>query len=213
MVTALDPVGSGYVDSLARPGGKVTGLSLLSIPLSAKRLEFVRDVASGSSRIALLWNPEAAGTLEFAAIQAAAQSLGLEVLSLEVSQPEDLGRALDAVVREGSGAVLFQQAAIFAPPQARSQILDFSATHRLPAMYPSRSSVEEGGLMSHGASVRGNFRRAAYYVDRILRGSSPADLPVQQPREFEFVINLQTAQALGLTLPPHVLLQATEVLQ
>ena len=213
MVTALDPVGSGYVDSLSRPGGNVTGVSLLSVPLSGKRLELLKEVAVHTSRMAVLWNPEGAGRLEFAAIQDAANVLGVEVQSLEVYRPEDLSGALGAVLREGSGAVLVQQAATFAPPQVRQQIVDFAAIHRLPAMYVSRSAVETGGLMAYGPSVRGNFRRAAYYVDRLLRGAKPADLPVEQPREFELVINLRTAHALGLTIPHHVLLQATEVIQ
>jgi putative tryptophan/tyrosine transport system substrate-binding protein len=214
MVTALDPVGSGYVASLARPSGNVTGLSLLAPALSGKRLELLRDVAAGASRMAILWNSDGPGAaLDLTATQAAAQTVGVDLQPLEVRSADDLTHAFEFIAREHTGALLVQPAPPFSLNNLGQLIVDLAAKNRLPTMYASRGLVDAGGLMAYGPSIYAHFWRAATHVDKILKGAKPADLPVEQPMRFDFVINLRTAQALGLTIPHHVLLQATEVIQ
>jgi putative tryptophan/tyrosine transport system substrate-binding protein len=213
MTFSSDPVGAGFVASLARPGGNVTGLSTVSADLSGKRLELLREAVPGLSRVAFLWNPDLRGHLfEYKETEAAARSLRLELQSVEVSSAADLDRAFSAVTSQRAQALLF-------PPvnpvtvSNRGQIARFAQKNRLPSMYGIREYVEAGGLMSYGASVPDTFRRAATYVDKILKGAKPADLPVEQPTKFELVINLKTAKAIGLTMPPALLQRADQVIQ
>jgi putative ABC transport system substrate-binding protein len=211
MANAADPVGNGLVGSLARPAGNVTGLSELAPQLSGKRLELLKQVSPAARRVAVLWNPVNPGNaIVWRETQDAAPALGVELRSLEVGTAS-VDTILEAAgSEETDGLIIMPDAAL---NRAGKQIADYAITNRLPTIYAWRSGVEAGGLMAYGPSLAGLIRRAAYYVDRILKGASPADLPVEQPREFEFVINLKTAQTLGLTIPQHVLLQATEVIQ
>ncbi len=209
----VDPVGSGLVASLARPGGNVTGLAVNLAELSGKRLQLLKEISPGLTRVGVLWNPyNADPAAQWRELQAAGPVLDLRLYSLEVHDPSELDSALDAATERQVDA-LFILGDPLTAIVLRERILAFAATRHLPAMYDQRLFTDAGGLVSYGPNIREQVRRAAYYVDRILRGTSPADLPVEQPREFEFVINLKTAQALGLTIPQHVLLQATEVIQ
>jgi putative ABC transport system substrate-binding protein len=212
MAYSSDPVRQGLVASLARPGGNVTGLAALTGPLGGKRLELLRDTVPGLVRVAMLWDPEIAErAYEFEETAAAAQALGLALQSVELRHDGSLEQALGSI-RQGRADALFVQGN---PVTAsyRLEIADFTTQQRLPTMTSQRGFVAAGSLMSYGPDYADLHRRAAYYVDRILKGAKPADLPVEQPMLFEFVVNLKTAQALGLTIPQHVLLQATEVLQ
>jgi putative ABC transport system substrate-binding protein len=212
MVAVGDPIGVGLVASLARPGGNSTGLTSISAELEGKRLELLREVIPKLSSIAVLWNPANAwaGGAE-KEVQAAAQVLRMRVQSLQVRAPEEFDNAFAAIVRERPAALLVIADRLFLHNRAR--IVDFGAKHRLPGMYPYRELVEAGGLMSFGPSYAGMHRRAAHYVDKILKGAKPADLPVEQPTTFELVINLKTAKALGLTIPPSLRQRADEVIQ
>jgi len=212
MAAVGDPIGVGLVASLARPGGNATGLSAIAPELEGKRLELLREVVSKLSHIAVLWNPDNplhAGSLK--ETRAAAQVLGIKVQLLGVRVSEDFPAAFAAILRERPGALLVLADRIFLHNRAR--IVDFEAKHRLPGVYAYRELVEAGGLMSFGPSYAGMHRRAAYYVDKILKGAKPADLPVEQPTRFELLINLKTAKALGLTIPQSLLLRADEVIQ
>jgi putative ABC transport system substrate-binding protein len=206
-----DPVGQGFVASLAQPGGNVTGVSTLSSELSGKRLELLHEAVPGLRRVALLWNaanPDMA--LQFHEAQAAAQGLGLDLLSVEVRGPDECDRALAAALEaHAEGLVVLAGT----PVRSRTQIVDFAAAHRLPAIYAESEIVKAGGLMSYGPHYHALARRAPIYVDKILKGVKPADLPVEQPTKFELIINLKTAQALGMTMPPSLLLLADEVIQ
>src|SRR5262249_20217635 len=183
-----------------------------STQLSGKRLQLLRDTLPGLSRVAALWNPaERGNALAVRHAQEAAQVLGLELIPLEVRGPDEFESAFAAMTREGVDAFLIPASMIFFNHRAR--LVDSAARNQLPGIYEVQEYARIGGLMAYGASLRGLCREAALYVAKILQGSNPADLPVEQPREFEFVINLQAAQALGLTIPPPVLLQATEVIQ
>jgi putative tryptophan/tyrosine transport system substrate-binding protein len=210
--TSDDPVAAGLVASLARPGGNVTGLSAISPQLSGKRLELVQETVGGGAPIAVLWNAaNPAPRARFEETQAAAQVLGVPVQSLAVREASDLDRAFEAAVRERAAALIALRDSLTLSSQA--QLVELAAKHRLPAMYEDRVWTDAGGLMAYGPSIPDMSRRAATYVDKILKGAKPSDLPVEQPMRFDFVINLKTAQALGLTIPHHVLLQATEVIQ
>jgi putative ABC transport system substrate-binding protein len=207
-----DLVESGHVASLAHPGGNITGLTDMSPTLSSKRLELLKDLVPGIARVGVLWNPtNRVKVLDFTQTQAAAEALGLALQSLEVREPSDFDGAFEVAVRERIDTLttLVEPLTL----ARRGLIADFAARSRIPAIYPLRDFVTAGGLMSYGVNFAANWRRTAIYVDKLLRGAKPADLPVEQPREFDFVINLRTAQALGLTIPPHVLLQATELIQ
>jgi len=207
-----DPVGAGVVASLRRPGGNVTGLSLMAAQLSGKRLEILKQVVHGISRLAVLWNnsiPILSTTIR--EIEDAARTLGLHLIPVPVHQADDLENAFEFAIREYADALIVVAGSLtFA---YRSHITQLAAKSSLPTMYELRAFAEIGGLMSYGADSGYNLRRAAYYVDRILKGASPADLPIEQPMHFDFVVNLKTAQTLGLTIPHQVLLQATEVIQ
>lgn len=206
-----DAVGTGLVTSLARPGGNITGLSLLNPELSEKRLELLKDAVPGLSRVAILWHGGHPGAiLARKEIEAAGHSLALPLQSLEVRGPNDFERAFQAARREGAEAVIVLSSAFFGTERRR--IVDLVTKYRLPSVFPWRADVEAGGLMSYGPSLPDQWRRAATYVDKILKGAKPTDLPVEQAMKFELVINRKTAQALGLTIPPVLLFQADEVI-
>jgi putative ABC transport system substrate-binding protein len=212
MTTATDAVGTKFVASLARPGGNVTGFSTISPELSGKRLELLREAVPGLSRVAFLWNPDVRGAvLDYKETEGAARSLRLQLQSVEVHSSDDIEGALSAVMKGRAEALIVpRNPALFAN---RDQIASFAQRNRLPSIYEQREFVNAGGLMSYGMSFPDMFRRAATYVDKILKGTKPTDLPVEQPVKFELVINLKTAKALGLTIPPTLLFQADEVIQ
>ena len=213
MAISSDPVGTGFVASLARPGGNVTGNSTISPELSGKRLELLREVVPGLSRVAFLWNPDVRGAvLDYKETEGAAGSLGLQLQSLEVVRAEDFDRAFSAVTKERAQA-LIMPAANPVGFANRGQIASFAQKNRLPSMYAQREYVDAGGLMSYGPNTPDMFRRAATYVDKILKGTKPADLPVEQPMKFELVINLKTAKQIDLTIPPNVLARADTVIK
>jgi putative ABC transport system substrate-binding protein len=209
---AGDPVGLGLVASLARPGANVTGLANMAPELNAKRLELLKEIVPGMVRVAYLWVPSVPAEVSSKRhAEAAAQALGLDLLAFAVESPGDLDGAFEAATGAGADALMMAPNTIVNAQRAR--IVEFAARARLPAAYPDTRFATIGGLLSYGANPAALYRRAAYYVDRILKGTPPADLPVEQPTTFDFVINLKTAQALGLTIPQHVLLQATEIIQ
>jgi putative tryptophan/tyrosine transport system substrate-binding protein len=207
MVYVADPIGTGLVTSLARPGGNLTGVSDMATDLSAKRLELLKEAVPSLSRVAVLWNAADPGmVLRFREIEAAARALGMTLHSYEVRGPEAFEPAFAAMTRERPEA-LFVVAEVLTLTH-RCRILDFAAQHRLPAMYEFGLFVREGGLMAYGPKLTDTFERGAYYVDKLVKGGKPADLPVEQPISFELVVNLKTAEALGLALTPSLLLQA-----
>jgi putative ABC transport system substrate-binding protein len=212
MATVSDPVRSGLVASLARPGGNVTGLALFATELSGKRLELLREALPGVTQVAVLWNPTNPVAQYFLReAEVAAQALRLQLRPVEVPSPDEIEAAFVAMIRAGVDAfVTLNDAMLW---NQRRRIADLAAQHRLPALFPEREFVEAGGLMAYGPSVPANFHRAAAYVDKILKGAKPADLPVEQPAKFELVINLKTAATLGLTIPPILLFQADEVIR
>jgi putative ABC transport system substrate-binding protein len=212
MVTTGDPVVSGLVASLARPGGNVTGLAGLGLELSGKRLEVLREAVPRVAHIAVLRNPDFPDTGPAVhELEGVARTLGVQLRFLEGRDPNEFEPAFAAMKRERVGALLVLVDPLF--NSHRERIVALAAAHQLPAMYDIREFVDAGGLMFYGATLPDRYRRAAYYVDRILKGATPADLPVEQPTKFELVINLKTAKALGLPLPPHILFQADEVMQ
>jgi putative ABC transport system substrate-binding protein len=213
MAFSSDPVGTGFVVSLARPGRNITGLSHISPELSGKRLALLREVIPGLSRVAFLWNPDLRGALfDYKETEGAARSLGLQLQSIEVSRAEDVDRAFSAITKERAQALVLPGANPVGFSN-RGQIASFAQRNRLPSMFGQKEYVDAGGLMSYGPSTTDMFRRAAIYVDKILKGAKPADLPVEQPTRFEFVVNLKTAKALGLTIPQAVLVRADEVIE
>jgi len=213
MATFQDPVATGLVDSLARPGGNITGLTGLGRELSGKRLELLMEVVPRISRVAILWDTNAPGPIiGFKEYEAAARALNIPLQSLEVRGPNpDLERAFQTAAKGRALALI----AINNPVLNRyaKQIADLAIKNRLPSMYEKSDYVETGGLVSYSANDADQFRRAAYYVDRILKGAKPADLPIEQPMKFEFVINLKTAKQLGLTIPPNVLARTDKVIK
>ena len=212
MTAADDSVASGFVASLARPGGNVTGLNTQTADLAAKRLELLREVLPSIHRVAVLWNPTVPErVIDLKHTQVAARTLHVEIQSLEVRRPEDLDDKFTAMVKGRAEALV-----ILADPVThthRVKIIDLATKKRLPTMFTQRQPVDAGGLVSYGTNYEALFRRAADFVDRILRGTKPADLPVEQPTTFELVINLKTAKALGLTIPLSVLQRADQVLE
>jgi putative ABC transport system substrate-binding protein len=212
MTNAADPVGTGLVASLAHPGGNVTGLSDFTAGVVAKRLELLKEVVPKVSHVAVLLNPaNPTNPLQLKLTQTAAPRLGVTLLSLEAKGPEDIDRAFTAMRKERAGALL-----VMGDPMLgthRRRIVELAAKSRLPAIYASRPQVDAGGLISYGTNFADLYRRAATYVDKILKGTKPADLPVEQPMRFELVINLKTAKTLGLPIPPSVLLRADHVIQ
>ncbi len=207
-----DPVGTGLVASLARPGGNITGMSTYHTDLVPKRLELLKEIAPSATRVAVLWAPAASSHPgQWKLIQSVAPGLGVTLLSLEVSRPEDFDRALATMRKERPGGlVVFQAAQI---EKYLKQIVKFSLKSRLPVIYAHGRWVTRGGLMSYGSDHGDLYRRAATFVDKILKGSKPADLPVEQPKKFELVINLKTAKKIGITVPPGLLFRATKVIK
>jgi putative tryptophan/tyrosine transport system substrate-binding protein len=209
---AGDPVAAGLVASLASPGGNVTGMSLMSSDLGAKRLELLREVLPQLSRVAVLWNVDNPySMLVFKLTQDAGLTMGIEVRSLEVRGPDDFDIAFEVARGLHPDALITVEDPLTLVH--RTPIAEFTAREQLPSLHAIREFVAAGGLMSYGASLLDLFRRAAFYVDKILRGAKPSDLPVQQPTKFEMVINLKTAKALGLTVPPPLLARADEVIE
>jgi putative ABC transport system substrate-binding protein len=212
MVAISDPVGSGLVASLARPGGNVTGLAAQSPELVGKQLEFLKEVLPTISRVAILWNPaNPVAALMVREAEVAAQPLGVQLHLVAVRGPDAFDSACAAMTRAPAGALLVLGDAMFL--QHRRRLAELAATSHLPTMHNSRAFVEAGGLIGYGVSLPDAWRRAATYVDKILKGAKPTDLPVEQPTRFELVINLKTAQALGITMPPSLLLLADEVIR
>jgi len=207
-----DPVLAGLVASLAQPGGNITGLSIRDVEGGGKRLELLKEAIPHASRIAVLWNTDhPAKALEWHQTQEAARALGVTLQSVEVRRPHDFAQAFAALAEARPDALItFAESLTIGH---RHQIADFATQYRLPMMSEIREFAEAGGLMTYGPSAPDLFRRAAYYVDRILKGVKPADLPVEQPMKFELIINLKTATALGLTIPPTLLFQADGVIQ
>jgi len=211
-VAVVDPVGAGYVDSLSRPGGNTTGFLLFDYSLSTKWLELLKEVAPGVKRAAVLRDPTiSSGPAQFGVIQAAAPSLGVEVSPVNVHDASEIERGVTAFARSGNGGLVVTGSPLSLVH--RELIIALSARHKLPAIYFLRAFVTDGGLISYGPDVPDQARRAAGYVDRILRGEKPADLPVQAPTKYELVINLKTAKALGLEVPPMLLARADEVIE
>ena len=212
MANAGEPVETGLVISLARPGGNVTGLSSLTVRLEAKRLGLLRELVPGITRIAALYNMSSpANPPQWKEIETAARSVGVQPQLLDVRKPEDFGPAFDAATRQRADGLIVGQEGLL---QAnRKLIVQLAAEHRLPAIYRSKEFIEVGGLMAYGPSYPDLYRRAATYVDKILKGAKPGDLPVEQPTKFELIINLKTAKTLAITIPQSLLLRADEVIQ
>src|SRR5512134_809392 len=213
MANATDPVGTGFVASLARPGGNVTGLSALSPELAGKRLALLRDLVPGLVRVAILWNPDVRGALfDYKETESAARALRVQLQSVEVSRGEDIARAFSAITDQRAQAFIVQtpNPVLFAQ---RSQLVSFAEKSRLPSMYGQKEFADAGGLISYGPNTAALWRRAADYVDKILKGAKPGELPVEQPSTFELVVNSKTAKALGVTVPPALLQQADHVIQ
>jgi putative ABC transport system substrate-binding protein len=214
IVTAIagDPVAAGLVSSLAKPAGNVTGLTTMAAELEGKRLELFKQAVPTLSRVVALLNPaNPYTTIAWKAVQPAAEALGLTLQPVEAWGPHDLDRVF-ATLKEvhPDGLIIIPDRFLLT---YRASIVQFTAAHRLPGMFPFRDFVQEGGLLAYGPDYTDLYRRAATYVDKILKGAKPADLPMEQPMKFELVINLKTAQALGLTMPPPLLFQADEVLR
>ena len=207
----VDPMGAGFIEKLSRPGGNATGYMMFDYSLSGKWVELLKQVAPGVTQAAVLRDPSSAGVGQFAVIQAVAPSLGLEVSAINVGDAREIDRAVAAFAREPNGGLI-----VTAGPLTvvhRDLIVTLAARHKLPAIYFDRTPVASGGLMSYGPDLVGQFRQAASYVDRILKGEKPASLPVQAPNKYELVINLKTAKALGISVPPTLLARADEVIE
>jgi len=211
MATVMDPVALGIAASLARPGGNLTGLAILSLELTSKRLQLLKEVVPRLSRVAVLWNPANPGNvLLLREVETASQTLGLRWQAVAVRRPDELAGAFEAIGAESNGILVLEDSMLVSH---RSRIVESVSRTRLPAMYAFRQFVDAGGLMSYGPNIPDSFRRAAVYVDKILKGAKPADLPVEQPTTFELVINMKTARTLGLTIPQTLLLRADQVIE
>jgi putative ABC transport system substrate-binding protein len=212
LLTGGNPVTTQLVASFARPGGNVTGISYLTGQLTAKRLELLKESIPSVVHVAVLWNPDSQSqVLDWDDLRAAAQVLRVQLQSLEVRVPRDLSDAFEAAASSGAEALLPLDSSLLNDNSLH--IVDFAGKNRLPAMYAVKRFVDAGGLMSYGPNSPAYFRRAAYYVDRILKGTKPADLPIEQPMTFDFVVNMKTARELGITFPNEIMLQVTEVIQ
>ena len=212
MATVMDPVALGITPSLAKPGGNLTGLAILSLELTSKRLQLLKEAFPRLSRVAVLWNPDNPGNaLVLKEVEIAAQALGLRWQGFAVQRPDKLVEAFEAVVgAQCNGILAIEDSVLFSH---LSRIVESAARSRLPAMYAFRQFADAGGLMSYGPNTPDSFRRAAVYVHKILKGAKPADLPVEQPTKFEFVINMKTAKALGLTIPQTLLQRADQIIE
>jgi putative ABC transport system substrate-binding protein len=212
MTTAADPVGSGLVDGLARPGGNITGLTFFAPDLAAKRLQLLRDVVPRLSRVAVLWNADNSGKArEAEETRRAAERLQLQFVPFEIRGPgPDLNRVFVTMAARTQAAIILGESLTF---NHRTQIQALAASKRLPTIYETRGFLDAGGLMSYGPDVTEMYRRAAYYVDRILRGAKPGDLPIEEPSKIELVINLKTVSSIGLTIPHSLLVRADELIR
>ncbi len=211
-VISADPIAAGLVDSLARPGGNITGVTNISAVLAGKRLELLKETVPKLSRVAVLWDPQdPSPAQQWKESQLAARELGLQLHSMEVSSADKFEGAFKEATKAGSAALAVTRGPLAASNQ--KQIADLAAKNRLPAIYGRGDYVESGGLMSYSTNDTDQYRRAAVYVDKILKGAKPADLPVEQPTKFELVINLKTAKQIGLTIPPNVLARADRVIK
>jgi len=212
MPVSSDPVGDGIVKSLAHPGGNITGLSLMAPELGAKRLQMLKEILKKSQNVVVMWNPAYTGMrARYRDTEKAAPAMGMAVRSLEVSDPRQMEAAFDAVKRDRPDGLV-----LLADPltnSMRSRIVEFARENNLPAIYETREFVEAGGLISYGPNVSALARRSAYYVDRILKGAKPGELPIEQPSNIELLVNLRTARALGVTVPKSILATADQVIQ
>ena len=209
-VGVVDPVGLGLVPSLGHPGGSITGLATTSADLAGKRLELLREIVPGLRRVAVLWHPaNPSNPIQLKGAQAAARTLGMRLEPVSIQGPNDFDSAGEAV--PGTDGLLCLESPLFTTH--RAGLAELAAKNRLPAIYGQSEYVEVGGLMSYGTHFKDLYRRAAWYVDKILKGAKPGDLPVEQPTKFELVINLKTAKALGLTIPPSLLQRADQVIE
>jgi len=207
-----DPKGSGHVASLARPGGNLTGISLMMTETNAKLLELLKEAVPGLPRVAVLWDPSTPSHgPSLNAVEVMSRALGLPLQAVAVRSAMEFDTAFEAIIRERAGGVLVLSTPLFI--SGASRLAELARKHKLPTMFAARAYVEAGGLMSYGPDRPDLFRRAATYVDKILKGAKPADLPVEQPTKFELVINLKTAKALGLTIPQSLLLRTDEVIE
>jgi putative ABC transport system substrate-binding protein len=212
MATTGDPVGSGFVKSLARPGGNITGLSNLGGDIGPKLFDLLHSVVPKLSRVAVLVSPTSTTYRAISeSVQAAAQKAGVKTLVAEASSPQEVESAFSMMARENAGAVIVGASTFFTLQQR--QVAELALKYRIPSMFGNRVNVEAGGLMSYGYKVTDNYQRSATYVDKILKGAKPGDLPVEQPLALELVVNLKTAKAIGLTIPQSILLRADEVIQ
>ena len=212
MAGGSDPVATGLVSSLARPGGNITGVTIMNVETAGKRLELLKETRSNISPVAVLWNGNNPGTaLVFKQTQLGAQQLGLQLQSLEVKSVNDLESAFKAATRGGANALVLVASSPIV--DHLKQIADFAAKNRLPSIYDRGDFPEAGGLMSYGSNPADTYRRAATYVDKILKGAKPGDLPIERPTKFELVINLKTAKQIGLTIPQSVLYRADKVIK
>jgi putative ABC transport system substrate-binding protein len=212
VMTSTNPVGLGFVASLARPGGNTTGLSLLGPEVSGKRLELLKEMIPGIAKVAVFWNPDDPGAqFSLKETQAASELLVIQLQILETRNVDAFDGAFLAANRQGAAAVILLPAPLMSRNAAR--IANLAMQRRLPTLFFTGDSVKSGGLISYGASIIKIYRRGAYFVDRILKGANPADLPVEQPTKFELAVNLKTAKALGLTVPPSLLARADEVIE
>jgi putative ABC transport system substrate-binding protein len=212
MAQDSDPVGSGFIASLARPGGNITGLSTLSPEISGKQMDLLKEILPKISRVAVVGNSIEPGNAEtLKETQLAAGGFGVQLQNLDVRGPADIEIAFSAIKKDRANALIVLRNPVTSTH--RKQIIDLAAKNRLPAMYVSPEWVDAGGLMSYAPNADDNFRRAAIYVDKILKGTKPVDLPVEQPTKFELVINLKTAKQIGLTIPPNVLARADKVIR
>jgi putative ABC transport system substrate-binding protein len=212
MAAMIDPIAWGFIVSLDRPGGNITGLSLRGFELFGKRLELLKEIVPKLSRVAAFWNPRATvADLRLKETEAATRALGLQLQSIEVQGLNDFGDAFKAASKARAGGLTVGAGPLFTAN--RKLILDFAAKNRLPAIYPWREYVEDGGLMSYGPNLPDLYRRAAYYVDKIIKGTKPAHLPVEQSTKFEMIINLKAAKQIGLTIPHLVLYRADKIIK
>jgi putative ABC transport system substrate-binding protein len=215
VAVADDPIGSGLITNLARPEGNITGLSSVATELGAKQLQLLKEAVPGAARVAIVGNPVNPATeLRLRAMRAAARDLGVTLLMLEVRTPTDHDNAFASMVRMRADAFVDTLGAADRSNSATTgRVLQLALSHRLPAIYQSEDLVSEGGLMSYGPELADEFRRAAFYVDKILKGAKPVDLPVEQPTRFQLVVNLKTAAAMGIVMPTSILLRADEVIE
>jgi putative ABC transport system substrate-binding protein len=211
-IDVTDPIAAGLVDSLPRPGGNITGFTTIGSVLAGKRLELLKETIPNLSRVAVLWNPQDSSSAQsWKESQLPARELGLQLHSMEVSSADKYEAAFKEATKARSGALVWMSSPLGSANQRLT--IDLAEKYRLPAMYARRAVVENGGLMSYGIDLQEPFRRAAIFTDKILKGTRPADIPVEQPTKFELAINLRTAKQIGLTIPPNVLARADRVIR